>query len=142
MNQYPYYNPYLAPNIIQQNTGYTQQGVLPPQQVLQANGRSSVDAIKLSPNSSVLICDSNEPIIYKCISDSLGNTNIEEYDVTPRKSKKVVEEENIQVALTELRLRIERLENEQSAFARYSAESNHAERSTDEEHDANNEVVQ
>lgn len=42
---------------------------LPPQQILQANGKASIDAIRMSPNSSVLIADTTEPIVWKCVSD-------------------------------------------------------------------------
>lgn len=140
MNQYsPYYNPYLTPQI-QQNMAPL-QNILPPQQIMQCNGKESVQAIKLSPNSSVLIADSTKPIIYKCISDSIGTTSIETFDVIPHKDEEKVEQENIQVMISDLRMRIERLENE-SFINRSRTESDNAERATDEANDANNEVVQ
>lgn len=136
MNQYnPYFNPYLPQ--IQQNIAPV-QNVLPPQQIMQASGRESVQSIKLSPNSSVLIADSTRPIIYKCISDSLGNSSIEEFDVTPHKSEEKVEQENIQVMINDLRKRIERLEYESNSW-RGTTESNNAERSQVEANDANHE---
>lgn len=66
---YPMYNPY--------------QNMLPPQQVLQANGKQSVDAIRMSPNSSVLVLDSTAPIVWLCISDGIGNVNATPYDIAP-----------------------------------------------------------
>lgn len=73
MYQNPYM-PYQAPQF--------QSQILPPQQILTANGKASVDALKMSPNSSALIADSTAPIIWKCVSDSLGNVTAEAWDIT------------------------------------------------------------
>ena len=91
--------------------------VLPAQQILQANGKASIDMIRLAPNSSVLIADTTAPIVWKCVSDSLGNVTSEPFDITPHidKTKESLEQ------------RIERLEmiiNEQSVVAR-NDESKH-----------------
>ena len=60
---------------------YPFQNVLPPQQVLQANGKASIDMIRMSPNSSVLILDSTAPLVWLCVSDSLGNVTSTPYDI-------------------------------------------------------------
>ena len=62
-----------------------QPNVLPPQQVVQANGKASIDALRMSPNSSVLIMDQNDPIVWLCTSDGLGKVNSTAYDITPHK---------------------------------------------------------
>ena len=74
--------------------------VLPAQQILQANGKSSIDMIRLAPNSSVLIADTTAPIVWRCVSDSLGNVTSEPFDITPHK----------EVTKESLEQRIERLE--------------------------------
>lgn len=86
------------------------QNMLPPQQILQANGKASIDALRLSPNSSVLIADQTQPIIWKCVSDSLGNVSATAFDVTPHKDEKVVEQENINKSISNILERLERLE--------------------------------
>lgn len=53
----------------------------PSQQVLQANGKASIDALRLSPNSSVLIMDTTAPLVWLCVSDSLGNVKSTAYDI-------------------------------------------------------------
>ena len=58
---------------------------LPPQQVLQANGKASVDSIRLSPNSSVFVMDTTAPIIWLCISDGVGRVTATPYDITEHK---------------------------------------------------------
>ena len=62
-----------------------QQNVLPPQTVIQVNGRASIDALKMSPNSSVLLMDSRDPIVWLCTSDGIGNVTSVPYDITPHK---------------------------------------------------------
>ena len=84
MNPYqPFNNPYqnqyagVMPAAPQQQTN-----VLPPQQVLQANGKASIEALRMSPNSSVLIMDNTAPMVWFCTSDSLGNVTKIPYDMT------------------------------------------------------------
>ena len=72
---------------------------LPPQQVLQANGKASVDAIRMSPNSSVLVMDTTAPIIWLCTSDSLGNVTSTPYDITLHVDAKTREETDVETRL-------------------------------------------
>lgn len=84
---------------------------LPPQQILQANGKASIDAIRMSPNSSVLIADTTEPIVWKCVSDGLGNVTSEAFDITRHKTAEEVEKENTTNLLNDISERLRRLEN-------------------------------
>lgn len=83
---------------------------LPPQQILQANGKASIDAIRMSPNSSVLIADTTEPIVWKCVSDGLGNVTAEAFDITHHKTEAEVEKENTNNLLNDISERLKRLE--------------------------------
>jgi len=89
---------------------------LPPQQILQANGKTSIDAIRMSPNSSVLIADTTQPIVWKCVSDGLGNVTAEAFDITHHKSEEEVEKENTNNLLNDISKRLERLENKYESF--------------------------
>lgn len=84
---------------------------LPPQQILQANGESSIKAIRMSPNSSVLIADITAPIVWKCVSDGLGNVTTEAFDISHHKTDEEVEKENTNNLLMQISERLERLEN-------------------------------
>ena len=83
---------------------------LPPQQILQANGESSIKAIRMSPNSSVLIADTTAPIVWKCVSDGLGNVTFEAFDISHHKTEEEVEKENTSNLLNQISERLERLE--------------------------------
>ena len=96
---------------------YPYQNMLQPQQILQANGKASIDALRLAPNSSVLIADQTAPIIWKCVSDSLGNVTATAFDITLHKDEAQVEKETIMA-------RLDRLEKQYESFiSRTSAES-------------------
>lgn len=69
----PYQN-YFAPHI--------QPNMLPQQQVIQVNGKSSVDTIQLAPNSSVLVMDTSAPLVWLCVSDGVGKVTSTPYDIT------------------------------------------------------------
>lgn len=85
-----YFNPYQANGFVSPYVGAQQpqmpqpaNNVLPPQQALQANGRASIEALRMSPNSSVLIMDTTAPIVWLCTSDSLGNVTSTPFDISP-----------------------------------------------------------
>ena len=127
----PYYNPYLT----------NQNNILPPPQILQANGEQSVKALKMSPNSSVLIADSTAPIVWKCISDSLGNVTAEPFDIIPHKSQEQIEKDNLIVAIQNIEARLQNIEalyeKSTSEWAtKPDAKSNDAEFATNKKNDA------
>lgn len=100
--------------------------ILPPQQILQANGKESIDMVRMSPNSSVLIADTTQPIVWKCVSDGLGNVSAKAFDITPHKTEEEVEKENMSALLKSINERLEKLEaNYESVTSRYNnAKSN------------------
>lgn len=61
------------------------QNILPPQTVTQVNGKASIDMLRMSPDSSVLLMDAHEPIVWLCTSDGLGNVTSVAYDISPHK---------------------------------------------------------
>ena len=103
---------------------YPYQNILQPQQILQANGKASIDALRLAPNSSVLIADSTAPIIWKCVSDSLGNVTATAFDITLHKDEAQIEKEQTVEKLNEIVERLNRLEQKYESFiSRTSTES-------------------
>lgn len=105
-------------NTYQNNFMYP--NVLPAQQILQANGRASVNAMRMSPNSSALVADTNLPVVYKCTSDSLGNVTVEAFDISPHKDEEVVRQENILASIDQ---RLKRLEDNYESLIKRNSES-------------------
>lgn len=91
-------NPYMQ-QILQQQMA--QQNVLPPQQILTASGDESVRQLKMSPNSSVLIAHETEPIVWRCVSDSIGNVTVQPFDVSPRQDRRQAETSRMEALIEE-----------------------------------------
>ena len=78
-------NPYFT-NPYMQNQ-MPQQPVLPQQQVVQVNGKASVDTIRLAPNSSVLVLDTSAPLVWLCVSDGVGRVSSVPYTISEYKEE-------------------------------------------------------
>lgn len=109
----------------------------PQQQIPTANGRASVDNVKLAPNSSILIADNQLPIIYRCVSDSLGNVTTASFDITPHKDEEQVKKEQTELILADLVQRIERLENESNSKRNSTDDEKYESDKTDDEYGKN-----
>ncbi len=96
---YPYNN-----NIFQsQQPQMHQLNVLPQQQIIQVNGKASVDTIQLAPNSSILVMDTSAPIVWMCVSDGVGKVTSTPYDI-------VVHEEKPPIDISDVEKRLENVE--------------------------------
>lgn len=84
--------------------------MLPSQQIMQANGIESAKQIRLAPNSSALVADTMSPIVYKCMSDSMGIVSVEAYDITPHKTQEQTEQETIMSMIDKINNKINEME--------------------------------
>ena len=75
--QYPYANNYM--NIGQQTM--PQQTM--PQQIIKVNGENGARAYQMMPNSSVLLLDENNPIVWLAQTDGAGYKTVTPYSITP-----------------------------------------------------------
>ena len=119
---FPYqpYQPY--PQQFQPNyqTMVNQQPTLPQQQILQANGKASVDAIKLAPNSSVLVMDTTAPIVWLCVADGLGTTKATAYDITLHQDAPPVDMGSIEQRLANVENKLKEWGAKHESDARYA----------------------
>lgn len=99
----PYTNPYNPVSSAGINSPY-QPG---KQEIIKVNGKEGANAYPLNiPNSSVLMLDINQPILYVKISDGAGYCNITSYTISPL--KEVINDSGINT--DDLEKRIKRLE--------------------------------
>ena len=83
-------------------------------QVLRANGKASIDAMKLAPNESVLVLDNTAPLVWLCVADSIGNVSSAAYDITPHKDVPPVDMGTLEQRLAALEKKMEGLNNVKS----------------------------
>lgn len=84
-----------------------QPQMMPPQQIVQVNGKASIDTLQLAPNSSMLAMDNTAPIVWLCVSDGIGKVTATPYDIAPHVEQ---EEKNVELRLNNLENALRRME--------------------------------
>ena len=98
-------------NAYQNPYGYFQnQNILPQQQIIQVNGKASVDTIQLAPNSSVLVMDTSAPIVWMCVSDGIGKVTATPYDIVLHKEDPPVNMASVEQRLSAIESAITEME--------------------------------
>ena len=126
------YNPYQSYNPYQQHIN--NNPVLPQQQIIQVNGKASVDTIQLAPNSSVLVMDTSAPIVWMCVSDGIGKVTATPYDITVHKEDPPVNMASVEQRIAAIENTIAEMEgriNGKSNVGRFKQKSNLADDITD-----------
>lgn len=114
-NTNPYYfNPYYQ----------QQQNVLPTQQIIQVNGKASVDTIQLAPNSSILVMDTSAPIVWMCVSDGVGKVTSTPYDITIHQEKPPIDMALIEQRLASVETTLAEMRNNYESNASKSKQNN------------------
>jgi hypothetical protein len=95
-NQYQqgYGNPYMG-----QYGQASQQAC----QITRVNGRNGADAFRMAPNSSILLLDENDPVVWLKVSDGAGYCTVTPYSIAPYQNPAKVD-------VTSLEERVKRLE--------------------------------
>lgn len=101
-NPYQQYNPYGYAPVSQQNGA----GVVLPQQsqIIRVNGKNGAEAFRMAPNSSILLMDENDPIVWLKTSDGAGYCTVTPYTIAPYQSAPPVD-------VNSLENRVKRLED-------------------------------
>lgn len=101
-NPYQQYNPYgYAPVSPQNGAG----SVLPQQsQIIRVNGKNGAEAFRMAPNSSILLMDENDPIVWLKTSDGASYCTVTPYTIAPYQSAPPVD-------VNSLENRVKRLED-------------------------------
>ena len=95
------YNPYQM---------YHQNPVLPAQQIIQVNGKASVDTMQLAPNSSLLAMDTSAPMVWLCVSDGIGKVTATPYDIVAHKEEPPIDMASIERRLSAIESMIAEME--------------------------------
>ena len=89
-----------------------QQPMMPAQrrEVDRLNGRNGAEMFRMAPNSSVLLLDENEPIIWFVKTDSAGYKTIMPYDIAPHVDEPLPDVKGIDERLNSIDERLKTLE--------------------------------
>lgn len=102
----PMYNPYSCQPMTAQNAQGSQQAAMC--QITRVNGRNGADALRLAPNSSILLLDENDPIVWLKVTDGAGYATVTPYTIAPYQAA-------IPVDVNSLEERVKRLEEKLNA---------------------------
>lgn len=106
----PYYqNPYQPMGYNGQYGNYAPQNAAgTPQafvcQITRVNGRNGAEAFRMAPNSSILLMDENDPIVWMKQTDGAGYATVTPYTVSPYQATPPVD-------VSSLEERVKRLED-------------------------------
>lgn len=105
--------------------------ILPQQQVIQVNGKASIDTLQLAPNSSLLAMDTSAPIVWLCVSDGIGKVTSTAYDIVLHQEKPPVDMSSIEQRLMAVESSIAEMEGKinakQSNFGKSKSKQDNAE---------------
>lgn len=100
------YNPYGYQSMVAQSAAGNQQSAM--YQVTRVNGRNGADAFRMAPNSSILLLDENEPIVWLKVTDGAGYATVTPYSISPYQAAAPVD-------VNSLEERVKRLEEKLNA---------------------------
>ena len=72
-------------------------------QITRVNGKNGADAFRMAPNSSILLLDENDPVVWLKVSDGAGYCTVTPYSIAPY-------QDPAKVNVTSLEERVKRLE--------------------------------
>lgn len=91
-------NPYAYPNPFQNPHNN--------QQIIRVHGRNGADTFQMMPNSSALLLDESEPLIYLAQTDGAGYKTITVYDIQPHKEIPPVNMQDLEQRISRLEERL------------------------------------
>ena len=88
---------------------------LQPRQVDQVNGKESLKKLQMAPNSSMLVMDTTAPLVWLCVSDSVGSVTYTAYDITLHKEAPPVDVNSLENRVAALEAAIAKIGGKQDA---------------------------
>lgn len=102
------YNPYSSVYASQMAAGYSSPGQPPqmmqPQEITKVNGENGAKAFsfRMPPNSSALVLDEVNPLVWDIRTDGAGYPSIIAYTLTPYQSEEPVNTNNLEKRIRKL----------------------------------------
>lgn len=103
----PYNNPYQMSTFVQ--TPQIQQP-LPQMEVVRVNGKQGAEAFRMAPNSSALLLDERDAVIWFVRTDGAGYQTVVPYDFSPHQDEADVAQKNLNDRLDAFEERLKSIE--------------------------------
>ena len=135
MNNYGYMSQYGAPNI-QQSNPYLYN--LPHYEVVNVHGREGANAFRMGPNSSILLLDENDPIVWLAKTDGAGYKTVTPFRIAPYEETPPVDISALNAKIEQLEVDILALKEAQNGKPNYRGNAKRQQQSTDNPNNTNN----
>ena len=97
-----FYNPYQPMQYQNQYAYGQQQPSMQRCEITRVNGRNGADAFRMLPNSSILLMDENDPIVWLKVTDGAGYATITPYSITPYQPVPAVDVNSLETRVSRL----------------------------------------
>ena len=106
-------NPYLSgyTGYPMGNFGQNTQQYAQKQEVIKVNGRGGAEAYQLAPNSSILLLDEKEPIIWLKTTDGAGYASITPYTISPYQPEPPIDVKSLEERISKIEVLINESNN-------------------------------
>ena len=81
-----------------------QQSSMPiiQQQIPTFHGRQSAEMVRMAPNCSIIGVDDTAPLVWFCVTDSVGRLTVTPYDVNPHKEPTPMDSNTIETRFSSI----------------------------------------
>lgn len=118
-----FYNPY-QPTQYQNPYVYGQQPTIQRYEITRVNGRNGADAFRMAPNSSILLMDENDPIVWLKVTDGAGYATVTPYSIAPYQPTPAVDVNSLETRVSRLEEMLNGKPDAAAAKPRKNAQSN------------------
>ena len=96
---------------------------LPTYEVIKVNGRGGANAFQMGPNSSILLLDETDNIVWLAQTDGAGYKTVTPFDIVPHKEVQKVDMTSVINRIEALELSINELKEVQNAKSNFRSNS-------------------
>ena len=84
------------------NFGFSRNSLLPHYEIIKVNGEAGARNLRMAPNSSIILADNNEPVIWVAETDGAGYLTVTPWDIVPHQVKQPIDVENLAQRVSQL----------------------------------------
>ena len=96
---------------------------LPTYEVIKVNGRGGANAFQMGPNSSILLLDETDNIVWLAQTDGAGYKTVTPFDIVPHKEEQKVDMASVISRIEALESSINELKEVQNAKSNFRSNS-------------------
>ena len=114
-NTMPYFSGYNGQN----------NGLMQRQEIIRVSGENGAKALQMPPNSSVLLLDETNPIVWLKTTDGAGYPTLTPYTISPYKQEEPIDLKSLEQRIANIEIKIGEITNESNSSKPESVAGKH-----------------